>query len=108
MSLQLHLKRCSTEDIITIRKRRNSGYILRFVDTNFPHRVWIQDKTLNEIISYLEISLSGINCYKTLQLDIPSYPMINYNVQDIDDNIIQQIIHTINGFLLNPPSMFIQ
>jgi len=113
MSLKIRLTRSENkdqDDTILIRRRQESGFLVRFVDGNAPKTVWVSEKTSFEVINYLERIFAGLNDidpFKGVQLDIPGYPLVYRRVSDIAPEV-PRMLETVRDWLMNPPSSFSQ
>jgi len=102
------------DDDITFRKRSipETGYLLRYVDGLAPKKVWIQEKSIIEVMKYIERMFlflkNDSDPFIAIQVDIPSTPLIFIEVKNLTDDIQGIIIHSIYDYLMKPPSYFNQ
>ena len=102
------------DDDITFRRRSvpEAGYLLRYVDGLVPKKVWIQEKSIIEVMKYIERMFlflkNDADPFIGIQVDIPSTPLIFIEVNNLTDDIKGTIMHSIYDYLMKPPSYFNQ
>jgi len=101
----------SNDDVIFIRKRHDrTDFLLKYTDGRCPTRVWVNAKTYQEIIDYLDLTLRFIpidaDPFTHLQATLPGAPAIMLNKNMLNDETINQLICMISDSLENPPSSF--
>ena len=83
---------------------------MRYTDGLLPNKVWVQDKTIEEILKYIERMFMFLKYdndpFISLQVDIPSHPQIFINIEKITDELSYSITHAIHDFLMKPPSYY--
>jgi hypothetical protein len=111
--MQVHLVRTrdsTTDDIITVRKRVQGDYLVRYVDGILPHTVWVNSKTESELLDYIENILMFFQVdhdpFISLQVTLPGWPIIYIRHKDIDREIILRIMDSIEMYLKNSPASF--
>lgn len=116
MTIKIHLTRnndSKNDDIITIRKRQHhSDFLIRYNDGILNSQIWIQTKTLNEIMIYLRRVFMYLNKerdpFSGIQCNIPGYPVLYLPIPEFLEDIQISVLDSIYETLSNPPSMFIE
>ena len=100
------------DDKIILRRRHpaQGGFLLRYTDGLLPNKVWVQDKTFDETMAYLDRTFLYLKYdndpFKSIQIDIPSHPLILIKMTDFSDELMDSTLHTIYDCLSKPPSYF--
>lgn len=114
MNVTIHLTRCEhsdSDDVISIRRRQTSGFLVRFVDGTVPNRVWVSEKSINEVMDYLErilLGLHDIDPFIGIQFDFPGYPQVYQKISELTPAIHQRFLEMMRDWLISPPSLFFQ
>jgi len=100
-----------SDDVINIRLRHNrDDYLVRYVDGTLPNTVWVQDKTLLEVVEYvrgiLYFSMMDSDPFYAVQLTIPGYPIIFVGCADLSEHMIDDMVQIVENVLDNPPASF--
>ena len=111
--MRIHLVRTrdsSTDDIITVRKRIQGDYLVRYVDGGLPNMVWVNSKTEPELLDYIENILTFFEVdhdpFMSLQVTLPGWPIIYVQHKDVNREIIARIMDSIEMYLKNSPALF--
>jgi hypothetical protein len=101
------------DDIIKIRRRTTNqpSFLVRYTDGKVKNRVWVCDKTINELMSYLQnlfLCLSyDVDPFHKLQVSIATFPIIFIKIdQDFNQEIRFSLLEVIHNELINPASYF--
>lgn len=101
------------DDIIKIRRRttNQSSFLVRYTDGKVKNRVWVCDKTINELMSYLQnlfLCLSyDVDPFHKLQVSIATFPIIFIKIdQDFNQEIRFSLLEVIHNELVHPASYF--
>ena len=101
------------DDIIKIRRRTTNqpSFLVRYTDGKVKNRVWVSDKTINELMSYLQnlfLCLSyDVDPFHKLQVSIATFPIIFIKIdQDFNQEIRFSLLEVIHNELINPASYF--
>ena len=98
------------DDIITIRKRTNGDYLVRYVDGTIANTVWVNSKTESELLDYIENVLTffelDFDPFLSVQVEIPGWPIIYLRQRDVDRDIVVRIMDSIEMHLKNSPAEF--
>lgn len=101
------------DDIIKIRRRTTNqpSFLVRYTDGKIKNRVWISDKTINELMSYLQnlfLCLSyDVDPFHKLQVSIATFPIIFIKInEEFNEEIRFSLLEVIHNELNNPASYF--
>lgn len=101
------------DDIIKIRRRsvNQPSFLVRYTDGKIKNRVWISDKTINELMSYLQnlfLCLSyDVDPFHKLQVSIATFPIIFIKInEEFNEEIRFSLLEVIHNELNNPASYF--
>ena len=101
------------DDIIKIRRRTTNqpSFLVRYTDGKVKNRVWVCDKTINELMSYLQnlfLCLSyDVDPFHKLQVSIATFPIIFIKIdQDFNQEIRFSLLEVIHNELVHPASYF--
>ena len=101
------------DDMIRIRRRlvNQPSFLVRYTDGKIKNRVWVSDKTINELMSYLQnlfLCLSyDVDPFHKLQVSIATYPIIFIKINDeFNEEIRFSLLEIIHNELTNPASYF--
>jgi hypothetical protein len=101
------------DDMIRIRRRlvNQPSFLVRYTDGKIKNRVWVSDKTINELMSYLQnlfLCLSyDVDPFHKLQVSIATYPIIFIKINDeFNEEIRFSLLEVIHSELINPASYF--
>lgn len=101
------------DDIIKIRRRTTNqpSFLVRYTDGKVKNRVWVCDKTINELMSYLQnlfLCLSyDVDPFHKLQVSIATFPIIFIKInEDFNQEIRFSLLEVIHNELINPASYF--
>jgi hypothetical protein len=101
------------DDIIKIRRRlvNQPSFLVRYTDGKIKNRVWVSDKTINELMSYLQnlfLCLSyDVDPFHKLQISIATFPIIFIKIdEDFNQEIRFSLLEVIHNELINPASYF--
>lgn len=101
------------DDMIRIRRRlvNQPSFLVRYTDGKIKNRVWVSDKTINELMSYLQnlfLCLSyDVDPFQKLQISIATYPIIFIKINDeFNEEIRFSLLEIIHNELTNPASYF--
>lgn len=101
------------DDMIKIRRRlvNQPSFLVRYTDGKIKNRVWVSDKTINELMSYLQnlfLCLSyDVDPFQKLQISIATYPIIFIKINDeFNEEIRFSLLEIIHNELTNPASYF--
>ena len=101
------------DDIIKIRRRTTNqpSFLVRYTDGKVKNRVWVCDKTINELMSYLQnlfLCLSYVvDPFHKLQVSIATFPIIFIKInEDFNQEIRFSLLEVIHNELINPASYF--
>lgn len=114
MNVTIHLTRSdnpNSDDVISIRRKQTPGFLVRFVDGTVPQRVWISEKTSNEVMDYVERILHGlhdIDPFIGIQFDFPGYPIVFQKISELTPAVHHRFLEMLRDWLINPPSLFFQ
>ena len=101
------------DDMIRIRRRlvNQPSFLVRYTDGKIKNRVWVSDKTINELMSYLQnlfLCLSyDVDPFHKLQISIATFPIIFIKIdEDFNQEIRFSLLEVIHSELINPASYF--
>ena len=101
------------DDIIKIRRRTTNqpSFLVRYTDGKIKNRVWISDKTINELMSYLQnlfLCLSyDVDPFHKLQVSIATFPIIFIKInEEFNEEIRFSLLEVIHNELVHPASYF--
>jgi hypothetical protein len=101
------------DDIIKIRRRivNQPSFLVRYTDGKVKNRVWVCDKSINELMSYLQnlfLCLSyDVDPFCKLQVSIATFPIIFIRIdEDFNDEIRFSLLEVIHNELVHPASYF--
>jgi hypothetical protein len=101
------------DDMIRIRRRlvNQPSFLVRYTDGKIKNRVWVSDKTINELMSYLQnlfLCLSyDVDPFHKLQVSIATFPIIFIKINDeFNEEIRFSLLEVIHNELINPASYF--
>ena len=101
------------DDMIRIRRRlvNQPSFLVRYTDGKIKNRVWVSDKTINELMSYLQnlfLCLSyDVDPFHKLQISIATFPIIFIKIdEDFNQEIRFSLLEVIHSELFNPASYF--
>jgi hypothetical protein len=111
MDLLFRLLRANgCDDIITIRKRMNGTYLLRYTDGNMPNHVWVSEKENHEIMLYLQVTLTFFKNdpepFSRLQVSIPGHPVISTSQASFTSSLYEDLIAIIEEHIYKPARSF--
>ena len=103
----------SEDDIIKIRRRivNQPSFLVKYTDGKVKNRVWVCDKTINELMSYLQnlfLCLSyDVDPFHKLQVSIATFPIIFIRIdEDFNEQIRFLLLEVIHNELVHPASYF--
>jgi hypothetical protein len=108
MTLQIQFIK-DTITTLTVRPRQiEHEFIVRYVDGSEPNTVWVQEKSLSSTIDHIRrmITLMVSSSIFTLKIVIPSFPVISFGVNSLNDDTISDIMETISDHLEKPALQF--
>lgn len=101
------------DDIIRIRRRivDQPSFLVRYTDGKVKNKVWVCDKTINELMSYLQnlfLCLSyDVDPFQKLQVSIATFPIIFIRInEDFNEEIRFSLLEVIHNELVHPASYF--
>lgn len=101
------------DDIIKIRRRivNQPSFLVKYTDGKVKNRVWVCDKTINELMSYLQnlfLCLSyDVDPFHKLQVSIATFPIIFIRIdEDFNEQIRFLLLEVIHNELVHPASYF--
>lgn len=101
------------DDIIKIRRRivNQPSFLVKYTDGKVKNRVWVCDKTINELMSYLQnlfLCLSyDVDPFHKLQVSIATFPIIFIRIdEDFNEQIRFSLLEVIHNELVHPASYF--
>jgi|UniRef100_A0A6C0LC81 hypothetical protein len=101
------------DDVIKIRRRlhHHQSFLLRYTDGLVINKVWINDKTIIELMKYLEnlfLCLSYDNDpFIKLQISIASYPIIFIKIdEEFKEDLKYSLLGIIYDELIKPAAYF--
>ena len=101
------------DDMIRIRRRivNQPSFLVRYTDGKIKNRVWVCDKTINELMSYLQnlfLCLSyDVDPFQKLQVSIATFPVIFIRIdEDFNEEIRFSLLEVIHNELVHPASYF--
>lgn len=94
------------DDHVTFRRRLVGGFLLRYRDGEI-NAVWVNDKTSEQVLSYVEDLLNFIvldaDPYLKVQFTIPGYPIIYLNHRNLTSDVVDSIMSTVYEYIYHPP-----
>ena len=94
------------DDHVRFRRRLVGGFLLRYRDGQI-NAVWVNEKTSEEVITYIEDLLNFIvldaDPYLKVQFTIPGYPIIFLTHENLTPDIIDSINSTVYSYIYDPP-----
>lgn len=101
------------DDIIRIRRRivDQPSFLVRYTDGKVKNKVWVCDKTINELMSYLQnlfLCLSyDVDPFQKLQVSIATFPIIFIRIdEDFNQEIRFSLLEVIHNEIFHPASYF--
>jgi hypothetical protein len=98
------------DDVISIRKRQNGDYLVRYVDGNVPGRVWVNSKNQIDLMAYIENILvffqNDDDPFIIIQVSLPGTPIIYINQKEFNEEIAGRIMDSLEMCIENPPASF--
>ena len=101
------------DDIIKIRRRivNQPSFLVRYTDGKVKNRVWVCDKSINELMSYLQnlfLCLSyDVDPFHKLQVSIATFPIIFIRIdEDFNEEIRFSLLEVIHNEIVHPASYF--
>jgi hypothetical protein len=101
------------DDIIKIRRRivNQPSFLVKYTDGKVKNRVWVCDKTINELMSYLQnlfLCLSyDVDPFHKLQVSIATFPIIFIRIdEDFNEEIRFSLLEVIHNEIVHPASYF--
>lgn len=101
------------DDLIKIRRRlvNQPSFLVRYTDGKIKNRVWVSDKTINELMSYLQnlfLCLSyDVDPFHKLQVSIATFPIIFIKIdEDFNEEIRFSLLEVIHNELIKPAAYF--
>lgn len=101
------------DDIIRIRRRivDQPSFLVRYTDGKVKNKVWVCDKTINELMSYLQnlfLCLSyDVDPFQKLQVSIATFPIIFIRInEDFNEEIRFSLLEVIHNEIVHPASYF--
>ena len=113
MDLTIHLIRANDViDEIVFRRRMNGTFLLRFVNGSCPNTVWVNQKTIEEVIQYIESTFFFFRVdaipFERISISIPSRPRIFARHSEFTSLFGDDVLDSIETYLYNPPTSFTQ
>lgn len=101
------------DDIIKIRRRivNQPSFLVKYTDGKVKNRVWVCDKSINELMSYLQnlfLCLSyDVDPFHKLQVSIATFPIIFIRIdEDFNEEIRFSLLEVIHNEIVHPASYF--
>ena len=101
------------DDMIRIRRRlvNQPSFLVRYTDGKIKNRVWVSDKTINELMSYLQNLFVwlryDVDPFQKLQVSIATFPIIFIRIdEDFNEEIRFSLLEVIHNELVHPASYF--
>ena len=101
------------DDIIKIRRRivNQPSFLVKYTDGKVKNRVWVCDKSINELMSYLQnlfLCLSyDVDPFHKLQVSIATFPIIFIRIdEDFNEENRFLLLEVIHNELVHPASYF--
>lgn len=111
MDLTIRLfRRNEIFDEIVFRKRMNETFLLKYVNGPSPRNVWVNEKTKEQLLEYIEATLFFFKLdaypFEKIGICIPGRPQIFVNHSDFSDSVSDDIFYAIDDYLHNPPARY--
>jgi hypothetical protein len=102
----------SKDDKIVFRRRHPThlGFLMRYTDGLVPNKVWVQEKSFTEVMTYLDRTFLYLKYdndpYMSIQIEIPSHPVILIKMCDFLDDLRTSTLQTMYDYLNKPPGFY--
>lgn len=100
------------DDTITVRRRMNNTFVVRYTEFARPNTVWVNTKTGNELLEYFDNILTffriGQYSHDFIEIKIPGNPVICVGHTRFDEDIHNKILNAIEKHIQNEASEFRQ
>lgn len=98
------------DDIITVRRRVNNTFLVRYTEYVRPSTVWVNTKTANEVIEYFDNIFTffriGQYSHDFIEVKIPGNPNICINHTNFDEDVQSKLLNSIEKHIQNEAVMF--
>jgi hypothetical protein len=98
------------DDTITVRRRMNNTFLVRYTEFASPNSVWVNTKTSNEVIEYFDNILTffriGHYSHDFIEVKIPGSPNICINHDNFDEDVQSKLLNSIEKHIQNEAVVF--